>query len=101
MVNKSSASASEILAAALKYSYGATVIGETSYGKGKVQERAGLSNGNTVKYTTALWLTPNGDCVDGLGLVPDEIVALDVDTYNPYDIYSDSQVLYALKYLAD
>lgn len=101
LLNKSSASASEILAAALKYSYGANLVGEQSYGKGKVQERASLTNGNTVKYTTAKWLTPNGDCIDGIGLSPDYPVAFDQSQYVTDDIYSDSQVLYILNNLVD
>ena len=100
IINRNSASASEILAAALKYSYGAVLVGETSYGKGKVQERASLSNGNTVKYTSALWLTPKGDCIDGIGLIPDYPVAFDVSKYDSKDIYTDSQILYALNNLA-
>lgn len=101
LINRNSASASEILAAALKYSYGAILIGEQSYGKGKVQERASLTNGNTVKYTTARWLTPKGDCIDGIGLTPDSPVAFVTESYYKDDIYTDSQVLYALNYLVD
>lgn len=100
LINNSSASASEILAASLKYSYGAVLVGETSYGKGKVQERASLSYGNTVKYTSALWLTPAGNCIDGKGLIPDFPVAFDTTNYDKDDIYSDSQILYALNNLA-
>ena len=100
ILNKSSASAAEILAAALKYSYGASLFGETRYGKGKVQERASLSTGNTVKYTSALWLTPNGDCIDGKGLTPDYPVAFDESTYEQNNVYTDSQILYTLKNLA-
>lgn len=96
VLNKNSASASEILAASLKYSYGAMLVGETSYGKGKVQERGSLSGGNTVKYTSALWLTPAGDCIEGKGLTPDYPVALDPSIYSKFDIYTDSQVAYAL-----
>lgn len=99
IINKGSASASEILASALKYSYGASLVGETSFGKGKVQEKSSLSSGNTVKYTSALWLTPKGDCIDGKGLVPDYPVAFDNDTYKKGDIYSDSQILYAFNNL--
>lgn len=99
LTNGSSASASEILAAALKYSYGATLIGEKTYGKGKVQERASLTDGTTVKYTTAKWLTPKGDCIDEVGLSPDYEVAFDEGNYNIDDIYSDSQVIYSLNYL--
>lgn len=101
LINKNSASASEILAAALKYSYGAILVGEQSYGKGKVQERASLANGNTVKYTTAKWLTPNGDCIDGVGLVPDNPVAFVIENYSRGDLYTDSQVSYILNNLVD
>lgn len=96
LINKGSASASEILAAALKYSYGARLVGNTSYGKGKVQERSNLSNGTEVKFTTAKWLTPNGDCIDGVGLQPDVMADLNNDTYNPDNILTDDQLLQAL-----
>lgn len=71
LINKNSASASEILAAALKESYGATLVGAKSYGKGKVQQVVSLSSGDSVKYTSAKWLTPTGNCIDGIGLSPD------------------------------
>lgn len=74
LMNDSTASASEILAAALKDSYGATLVGEVSYGKGKVQQTKGLNDGSMVKYTIARWLRPNGECIDGIGLKPDEYV---------------------------
>lgn len=71
LINENSASASEILAAALKESYGATLIGKTTYGKGTVQETNKLSNGNMIKYTIQNWLTPKGTWVDGKGYAPD------------------------------
>ena len=71
LINENTASASEILAAALKESYGATLIGETSFGKGKVQQTMKLDDGSMVKYTSAYWLTPNGTCIDGIGINPD------------------------------
>jgi len=71
LINKNSASASEILAAALKDSYGATLLGEKSYGKGKVQQTLTLKDGSMVKYTSARWLTPLDKCIDGIGLNPD------------------------------
>ena len=70
LINKHSASASEILAAALRDSYGATLVGETSYGKGKVQQTKTLTDGSMVKYTSAKWLTPLGECIDEVGLIP-------------------------------
>ena len=71
LINENTASASEILAAALKESYGATIVGETSFGKGKVQQTMQLDDGSMVKYTSAYWLTPNGTCIDGIGISPD------------------------------
>lgn len=71
LINGYSASASEILAAALKESYGAVLIGEKSYGKGKVQQTMELDNGSMVKYTSSEWLTPLGTCIDKVGLTPD------------------------------
>lgn len=78
LINGGSASASEILAAALKDSYvNATLVGTRSYGKGKVQQVVSLSNGDSVKYTSAKWLTPLGICIDGIGISPDYTVLLD------------------------
>lgn len=71
LINGNSASSSEILSAALKDSYGATLIGTKSYGKGKVQQTYTLEDGSMAKYTTAYWLRPNGECIDGIGLAPD------------------------------
>ncbi len=78
IMNEGTASASEILAAALKDSYhrNVTLVGETSYGKGKVQQTRSLEDGSMVKYTTARWLRPNGDCIDGVGIRPDVEVEL-------------------------
>ena len=71
LINGGSASASEILAAALKYSYGNTrLIGSTSYGKGLIQQTSPLSSGSMLKFTTAEWLTPRGKSVEGRGLTP-------------------------------
>lgn len=70
LINGKSASASEMLTAALKESYGAVVVGEKSYGKGTAQNV--VHNGSSsYKYTAYKWLTPNGDCIDGIGITPD------------------------------
>ncbi len=71
LINQGSASASEVLAGALKYSYGATLLGVKTYGKGKVQKTKNLNDGTMYKYTSAKWLMPNGECVDEVGLSPD------------------------------
>lgn len=79
LINGNTASASEILAAALRDSYGAKLVGTTSYGKGKVQKTSMLSDGTMYKYTSAKWLTPNGECIDEVGLVPDIVVDISGD----------------------
>lgn len=71
LINENSASASEILAAALGESYNATLVGGKSYGKGKVQQVEPLENGGSLKLTTAKWLTPSGKCIDTIGITPD------------------------------
>lgn len=81
LINGNSASAAEILAAALKDSYGATIVGKNSYGKGKVQQTYTLSDGGMAKYTSAKWFRPNGDCIDGKGILPD----IEVDLEYTYD----------------
>ena len=79
LINESSASASEILAAALKESYNAILIGKKSYGKGKVQQTASLKDGSMYKYTSAKWLTPNGVCIDKKGINPDYEIDLQIN----------------------
>ena len=88
LVNESSASASEILACALKDSYGATIVGQVTYGKGRVQQARTLEDGSMVKYTTAKWLRPNGECIDEIGVIPDYIIDLEK---NEEGIYIDKQ----------
>ena len=79
LINGSTASASEVLASALKESYGATLIGKATFGKGKVQQTKTLEDGSMVKYTTAKWYTPSGECIDEMGLFPDYAVKLEED----------------------
>ena len=71
LINGASASASEILTSALKESYGATVVGTKSYGKGTIQETGTLTSGAMIKYTSAYWLTPNGNSINEVGIEPD------------------------------
>lgn len=74
LINEGSASASEILAAALQESYVAKLVGAKSFGKGTVQETEILTNGSMIKYTSAYWLTPNGNSINEKGIEPDIIV---------------------------
>ena len=71
LVNENSASASEILALALRESAGATIVGNRSYGKGTVQETGSLSSGSMIKYTISYWLSPNGNSINKIGIEPD------------------------------
>lgn len=80
LYNENSASASEVLIAALKDSYGAITIGTKSYGKGKVQQTQTLEDGSMIKYTSAKWLTPKGGCIDKTGITPDYIIEDDINT---------------------
>ncbi|WP_310550727.1 S41 family peptidase [Paenibacillus glufosinatiresistens] len=77
LINKGSASASEILAGALQQSAGAKLIGENSFGKGTVQTsfEKQLGDGSLLKITIAKWLTPNGSWIHGKGILPDIAVA--------------------------
>lgn len=99
LMNEGTASASEILATALKDSYHGfvTLVGETSYGKGKVQQTRGLEDGSMVKYTTARWIRPNGDCIDGVGITPD--VAVEILMPNEGEEIVDTQLKEAFRIL--
>lgn len=76
VIDKGSASASEILAGALHESAGVTLVGEKSFGKGTVQSVEDFKDGSNIKFTTAKWLTPNGNWIHGKGIKPDIEVAL-------------------------
>jgi carboxyl-terminal processing protease len=71
LVNKASASASEVVSAVLQERHRATVVGENTFGKNTVQQRFGLSNGGALKLTIARWLTPGGLDFGGVGVTPD------------------------------
>ncbi len=76
LINEGSASASEILAGALKDHLGTKLVGQKSYGKGSVQELNQLGQGTAVKITVAKWLTPSGHSIMDAGLEADEKVEL-------------------------
>ena len=101
LINGSSASASEILASSLKYSYGATIVGTKSYGKGKVQTTGTLEDGTMIKYTSARWFMPNGECLDEKGLEPDIKVELSEEYKNNPIEENDNQLNEALKILSN
>jgi carboxyl-terminal processing protease len=76
MVDGGSASAAEILAAALHESGGYPLVGDKSFGKGTVQTTVSFNDTSNIKYTMAKWLTPNGNWIHKKGLQPDYPVAL-------------------------
>jgi carboxyl-terminal processing protease len=76
LVDGGSASASEIVAGALRDHDGATIIGEKTYGKGSVQEVVNITRDTTLKITVAKWLTPNGDSISQKGIEPDIVVSM-------------------------
>lgn len=97
LVNGSSASASELLAGALQDYDLATIIGETTLGKGTVQTWHELVNGGGVRLTIARWLTPDGNWIHQQGITPDIEVKWDDRTFAPDE--ADPQLNAALDYL--
>ena len=96
--NGRSASASELMMAALRDNLGAKIIGETTYGKGTVQQIRESSSGSSYSITIKRWLTPNGDWVeDGEGgLVPDLEIELDGRFYETRSRDDDNQLKIAI-----
>lgn len=94
LVNGGSASASEIMAGALRDNIGAPIIGETTFGKGTIQEPKQLAGGMGLHITIARWLTPSGYWVHDQGLVPDIEVEDDIETEE------DEQLEAAIEYFS-
>lgn len=85
LVDKGSASASEIVAGSLRAHHRAKLVGETTFGKGSVQLDFPLSNGGDLHLTIKHWFLPDGSTVQGVGLRPDSVVALP-NPQNEYDV---------------
>ncbi len=94
LINKGSASGSEIVAGALRDQRQVKLIGETSFGKGLVQELKSLKEGANIKITVARWLTPSGLSISEKGLEPDIKVEI---TEEDYEKGNDPQLKKAIE----
>ena len=92
LVNGSSASASEILAACFKENKGSDIVGTKTYGKGTVQEQISVLDNSMAKITTKKWLTPNGNWIDGVGVEPTIKVELNSNYLNNPTYNNDNQL---------
>ena len=101
LINEGTASASEILAGALRDNRGVRLIGEKSFGKGSVQELISLKDNNSVKMTISRWLTPNGTIIQDNGLIPDVEVKMEEElgSFSKIDLEKDSQLRTAIEEL--
>lgn len=97
LIDKNSASASEVVTSALTEQYGAVTVGEKSYGKGTVQELQSLNDGEQYKLTTKSWLTSKGKVIDGKGIEPDYKVSLDEKYYDEPSFDNDNQLQKAIE----
>ena len=96
LINGASASASEILASAIKESYGGEVVGTNSFGKGTVQQTKKLLDGSMIKYTTQKWLTPDGNFINEVGVTPTKEVELDSKYFENPTHENDNQLQEAI-----
>ena len=101
LTNGSSASASEILAGALKDNGKATIVGEKTYGKGVIQELLTLTDGSGLKITTSEYYTPNRNKINEVGITPDVEVKLDEEIEDELTIEEskDNQLKKAIEIL--
>ena len=98
LINYGSASASEIVAGALKDHKRAILIGEATYGKGSVQSIIPLDNKGAIRLTVSKYYLPSGDSISDVGVVPDFEVAEESDTFR-INTETDNQLDFALKLL--
>ncbi len=89
LVNENTASASEILAGALKDYEKATIVGTTTYGKGVIQQILSLKDGSGLKITTEEYQTPNHNKIHGIGIEPNITVELPEELQNQVTIPED------------
>jgi len=96
LINYGSASASEIVAGALKDHKRAILIGENSYGKGSVQSIIPLKNNGAIRLTISKYYLPSGNSISKIGVAPDIIVDEDLDNF-AINTETDNQLNFAVK----
>ncbi len=101
LVNGSSASASEIFAGAIQDREAGVIIGTQTFGKGVVQTIRPLSDGSAAKITTSRYYTPNGVCIQGIGITPDIVLEYEFmgEDDEEYSYALDNQIQEAVQYL--
>ena len=104
LVNRGSASASEIVAGALQDNDRATIVGTETFGKGLVQTVVPLSKGRAIKLTTSRYYTPSGDSIQDVGIAPDVYVEdtpgfPDLNLTGLLDREADHQLAEAIEHL--
>lgn len=92
LVNGSSASAAELFSAAVRDRGIAELVGENTYGKGVVQTTFPFVDGSALKITTAKYYTPNGVCIDGVGIKPDYEIEANPDFKMPYLAGTEAEI---------
>ena len=98
LINGGSASASEIVAGALKDHKRAIILGENTYGKGSVQSIIPLSDGGGIRITVSKYYLPSGDSISEVGVAPDILIEEEGDDFK-VNSPSDNQLSYAIKLL--
>ncbi len=97
LIDKGSASASEILAGALKENGIAALVGDTSFGKGSVQELVKITPDSSLKVTIAQWLTPNGNSITLKGIEPDiKVIPTEAQVKTGRDVQFNAAINYLL-----
>ncbi|MCY3799018.1 MAG: S41 family peptidase [Chloroflexi bacterium] len=99
LVDETSASASEVIAGAMQDHGVAAILGETTFGKGTVQNLPKLSNGGCLRITVGRWLRPNGHWIHQQGIRPDIIVERNPDGDNSDAAEYDAQLAAAIQYI--
>lgn len=101
LIDNDTASASEVMASALNEQLNATLIGQTSYGKGTIQEVKNTASGDQYKFTTKKWLTSKGVWLKNNGLKPNVIIELDDKYFDDPKEENDNQLKEAIKIISE